>query len=156
MRKSVLALTAALTFAMAGSALAGPGWGGKGGGCGMGPGYYGGPGKGQYSEQYRKLEADALPIRQQMMNKRFELQKEFLKEQPDQTAIKKINAEMGELRKKMIDLKTEAGVPVGWGGRGYHGGKGYRYHKGMGYAGCAANSGCGDCLEADATAEQGK
>ncbi|MCE1226149.1 MAG: hypothetical protein LWW87_06625 [Geobacteraceae bacterium] len=117
MKKSFLALTAAAALALAGSAIAMPG---MGAGQGMGPGM---KAQGQYSEQYKKFAAETLPIRQEMMNKHFELQKEFLKEKPDQEVIKKLQAEVGELRKKMIDAHTKSGLPMGKMGK--------RGHKGM-------------------------
>lgn len=138
MRKSVLAIGAVVTMAMAGSALAGPGMGpGKeqGYGRGMGAGGCGNAEFGPYSEQQRKFAAEAMPIRQEMMNKRFELQKEYLKEKPDQNIINKLQTDFGELRKKMIDLQVKNGFAMGRGGRGGCGG-------GMG-GGCGA--GLMDC-----------
>lgn len=117
MKKSLLALTAAAALAIAGSAIAMPG---MGAGQGMGPGMMA---QGQYTEQYKKFAAETLPIRQEMMTKHFELQKEFLKEKPDQNVIKKLQGEVAELRKKMIDAHTKAGLPMGKMGK--------RGHKGM-------------------------
>jgi len=111
MKKTILALTAAAALTLAGSALAMPGMGaGAGPGAGMGPGM---AAQGQYSEQYKKFAIETLPIRQEMMNKHFDLQKEFLKEKPDQDAIKKLQTEIGELRKKMIDAHVKSGLPMG-------------------------------------------
>ena len=117
MKKAILAHRAAAALARAGSAIAMPG---MGAGQGMGPGMRA---QGQYSEQYKKFATETLPIRQEMMNKHFELQKEFLKEKPDQEAIKKLQGEVAELRKKMIDAHTKAGLPMGKMGK--------RGHKGM-------------------------
>lgn len=124
MKKSILALTAVAALSLAGSALAMPG---MGAGQGMGPGA--GPGmaaQGQYSEQYKKFAASTLPIRQEMMNKHFELQKELLKDKTDAEAIKKLQGEIGELRKKMIDAHVKSGLPMGKMGK-----MGKRGHKGM-------------------------
>lgn len=116
MKKSILALTAVVALSLAGSALAVPGMG-----PGMGPGAGQGMGPGQYSAQYKKFATETLPIRQEMMNKHFELQKEMLKDKPDAEAIKKLQSEVGELRKKMIDARTKAGIPMGkMGKRGHH------------------------------------
>ncbi len=123
MKKSILALTVVAALSIAGSAISMPG---MGAGAGMGPGAGMGQGMaatGQYSEQYKKFAAETLPIRQEMMNKHFDLQKEFLKEKPDADAIKKIQGEIGELRKKMIDAHTKSGLPMGKMGK--------RGHKGM-------------------------
>lgn len=117
MKKSILALTAAAALSLAASAIAMPG---MGAGQGMGPGM---AARGQYSEQYKKFAIETLPIRQEMSNKHFDLQKEMLKDKPDAEAIKKLQGDIGELRKKMIDAKIKAGLPMGKMGK--------RGHKGM-------------------------
>lgn len=129
MKKSILALTTVVALSLAGSALAVPGMGpgmGQGAGKGAGPCIN----QGTYTEQYKKFAAETLPIRQEMMNKHFDMQKEMLKDKPDADAIKKLQAEVGELRKKMIDARTKAGIPMGkMGKRGHH--KGMRGGMGM-------------------------
>lgn len=122
MKKTIVALSAVAALALTGSAIAYPG---MGAGAGMGPGKGQGPciNQGQYSEQYKKFALETLPIRQELSNKHFELQKEFLKEKPDAEAIKKLQGEVSELRKKMIDARTKAGLPFGKMGK--------RGHKGM-------------------------
>ncbi len=123
MKKSLIALTVVAALSLAYSAFAVPGMG-PGAGAGMGPGMMA---QGQYSEQYKKFASETLPIRQEMMNKHFELQKEYLKDKPDADVIKKLQAEIGELRKKMIDARTKAGLPMGRMGKmGRMGGKGMR------------------------------
>lgn len=117
MKKRMIALTVVAALAIAGSAFA---RGGMGPGGGMGAGMVTGP----YAEQYKKFASETLPIRQEMMNKHFELQKEYLKEKPDAEAIKKLQGELAELRKKMIDARAKSGIPVGRMGR--MGGKGMR------------------------------
>jgi len=116
MKKSLVALTVVAALAITGSAFA---RGGMGMGPGMGPGMVTGP----YAEQYKKFAAETMPIRQEMMNKHFELQKEYLKEKPDAEVIKKLQGEVAELRKKMIDARTKSGIPMGrMGGKGMRGG----------------------------------
>jgi len=111
MKKSIAALTVVAALSIVGSALAMPGMGqGAGPGAGMGPGM---AAQGQYTEQYKKFAAETLPIRQEMMNKHFDLQKEMLKDKPDAEAIKKLQVEVGELRKKMIDAHVKSGLPMG-------------------------------------------
>jgi len=117
MKKTLVALTVVAALAITGSAFA---RGGMGPGAGMGPGMVTGP----YAEQYKKFANETLPIRQEMMNKHFELQKEYLKEKPDAEVIKKLQGEVTELRKKMIDARTKSGIPMGKMGR--MGGKGMR------------------------------
>lgn len=115
MKKSLVALTVVAALAITGSAFAR-------GGMGMGQGMVAGP----YAEQYKKFAAETLPIRQEMMNKHFELQKEYLKEKPDTDKISKLQGELAELRKKMIDARTKSGIPMGkmgkTGGKGMRGG----------------------------------
>lgn len=107
MKKALVALTIVAALAITGSAFAR-------GGMGMGPGMMTGP----YAEQYKKFVAETLPIRQEMMNKHFELQKEYLKEQPNTDKITKLQGEVAELRKKMIDARAKSGLPMGKKGRG--------------------------------------
>lgn len=115
MKKSILALTTAVALSVAASAIAMPGVGMGNGPCGR---------QAACTEQYKKFAAETLPIRQEMMNKHFDMQKEMLKEKPDAEAIKKLQAEVGELRKKMIDAKTKHGLPLGKMGK--RGNKGMR------------------------------
>jgi len=110
MKKSILALTVVTALSCAGSVLAMPG---MGPGAGAGRGSCAGVAQGQYTEQYKKFAAETLPTRQEMMNKHFELQKEFLKEKPNAEVIKKLQADVGELRKKMIDAHVKSGLPMG-------------------------------------------
>lgn len=116
MKKSLVALSVVAALAITGSAFA------RGGmGMGAGPGMVTGP----YAEQYKKFAAETLPLRQEMMNKHFELQKESLKQQPDAATVTKLQGELAELRKKMIDARTKSGIPMGKMGRmGKMGGKG--------------------------------
>ncbi len=111
MKKSVLTIAAAV-LSLAGSALAAPGMGpGPGPGAGMKP--CSAVVQSQYPEQYKKFALETLPIRQEMMNRHFDLQKEYLKDKPDAEAIKKLQGEIGELRKKMIDAHVKAEMPMG-------------------------------------------
>lgn len=125
MKKTLIALTAVAALSISGTVIAMPGMG-----AGMGPGSGSCVNQGQYSEQYKKFAAETLPVRQEMMNKHFELQKEFLKDNPDQELIKKLQGEVAELRKKMIDARTKAGLPTGKMGKA-----GKRGYKGM-HGGC--------------------
>lgn len=114
MKKILAALTVIAAATLTGTAFAQGGMGpGMGAGAGMGPGCKTGVAAGQYSEQYKKFAQETLPIRQEMMNKHFDLQKEYLKDKPDQEVIKKLQGEIGELRKKMIDAHVKSGLPMG-------------------------------------------
>lgn len=63
-------------------------------------------------EQIRKFKADTIDLRQEMMNKRFDLQRENLKETPDSTRVAAIKAEMEAIKVKIDTLKTAAKLPV--------------------------------------------
>lgn len=113
MKKSILALTAAAALSIAGAAIAMPGMGpgaGAGPGAGMGPGM---AARGQYSEQYKKFIAETLPIREEMHKKHIELQKEWIKDKPDNAVITKLQGEVQALRQKMMDARTKSGLPMG-------------------------------------------
>ena len=121
MKKSLLALTAAAALAIAGSAIAMPG---MGAGQGMGPGMKAQMGQpGTMTPEMKKFIADTMPIREEMHAKHMQLQKEMIKDAPDQAAIKKLQGEMVELRKKMMDARAKSGLPMGKMGK--------RGHKGM-------------------------
>lgn len=132
MKKSMLALTAAAALSIAASAIAMPGMGpGAGPGAGMGPGRGAGPciNQGQYTEQHKKFIAETLPIREEMHKKHIELQKEWIKDKPDNAVITKLQGEVQTLRKKMMDARAKSGLPMGMMGKGKRG------HKGM-HGGC--------------------
>jgi len=121
MKKSILALTAAAALTLAVSAIAMPG---MGAGQGMGPGMGTQMGQaGTMTPAMKKFIADTMPIREEMHTKHMLLQKEMIKDAPDQEAIKKLQGEMVELRKKMMDARVKAGLPMGKMGK--------RGHKGM-------------------------
>lgn len=122
MKRSLLALTAAAALALAGTAIAMPG---MGPGAGAGPGAGKGAGmaaQGQYTEQHKKFIAETLPIREEMHKKHIELQKEWIKDKPDTAKITKLQGEMTELRKQMMDARAKSGLPMGKMGK--KGGKG--------------------------------
>lgn len=63
-------------------------------------------------EQIRKFKADSIDLRQEMMNKRFDLQRESLKETPDSARIDAIKADMAAIKTKIDALKTAANLPT--------------------------------------------
>ena len=119
MKKSILALTAVVALSLAGSALAVPGMG-PGAGQGMRPPM---GQAGTMTPEMKKFIADTMPIREEMHAKHMQMQKEMIKDNPDQEVIKKLQGEMVELRKKMMDARAKAGLPMGKMGK--------RGHKGM-------------------------
>jgi len=125
MRKILAALT--VVVLAAGSAIAmGPAGGGPGMGCGCGME------KGMSapdSAAHKKFLSDTMSLRQEMMNKQFEMQKEYVKETPDQAVMTKLKGEIAELSTKIKDARVKAGLPVG--PKGHKG-----HHKMQGGMGC--------------------
>ncbi|MHB8058843.1 MAG: hypothetical protein ACYDHC_13230 [Desulfuromonadaceae bacterium] len=68
---------------------------------------------GTFSEQSRKFQADTIDLRQEMMVKRFEMQRENLKGTPDKEKIAALQAEITNLQTKIMDVRTLSGLPVG-------------------------------------------
>lgn len=62
-------------------------------------------------EQIKKFKADSIDLRQAMMNKRFDLQREELKETPDSAKVAAIKAEMEAIKVKIDALKTAGNLP---------------------------------------------
>jgi len=63
-------------------------------------------------EQMKKFKIDSIDLRQEMMNKRFDLQRENLKETPDSARVAAIKAEMEAIKVKIDALKTANKLPV--------------------------------------------
>lgn len=63
-------------------------------------------------EQMKKFKADSIDLRQEMMNKRFELQRENLKDAPDSAKVAAIKADMEAIKVKIDALKAENKIPV--------------------------------------------
>lgn len=124
MKKILAAITVVVLGA--GTAMAAGPMGGPGG-C-MGPGM-----TGPNAAAYKKHISETMPLRQEMMNKHFELEKEWVKEKPDAAVVSKLQGEIGELRAKIRDARTKAGLPMG--PKGHRGHKGHKMHKGGGMGG---------------------
>jgi Spy/CpxP family protein refolding chaperone len=140
-------IAAVLILAGAGIAMAHDGWGSRGrmggyGGHVMGPGYgpmmgyHNGPGYGDLSEaDYNKLEAanekffeQTRDLREQLDEKRFALEKEWAKENPDAAKIKDFQNDISKLRSEFDakrvehELEVRKMMPESARGRGYAGG----------------------------------
>jgi len=127
MRKILAALT--VVVMATGTAMAmGPMGGGKGAECGCGSA------KGMSapdSAAHKKFLSDTMSLRQDLMNKQFEMQKEYVKETPDQAVMTKLKGEITELSTKIKDARVKAGLPMG--PKGHKGQKGHHMMKdGMG------------------------
>ena len=107
-KMSVVVVALGLTVALFSSAIARNG-NGIGGGCGNCP---------QQSEAsaptvaVQKFQADTIDLRQEMMTKRFEMQRENLKATPDEGKIASLRAEIRALQDKIIDIRSKSGLPA--------------------------------------------
>lgn len=64
------------------------------------------------SDQFRKFQGDTIDLRQEMMIKRFEVQRENLKGTPDEAKIAALQADIKALQSKILDLRSQSGLPV--------------------------------------------
>ena len=62
-------------------------------------------------EQIKKFKVDSIDLRQEMMTKRFDLQRENLKDAPDSARVAAIKADMDAIKVKIDALKTAANLP---------------------------------------------
>lgn len=104
-KMSVVVIALSLAVSMLGSAHAGY-RNGMGGGCGSCPQ------AGATSEQFRKFRADTIDLRQEMMNKRFEMQRENLKASPDKEKIAALQADIRANQSKIMDIRSKSGLAV--------------------------------------------
>lgn len=64
------------------------------------------------SDPFRKFQADTIDLRQDMMTKRFEMQRENLKATPDVAKIAALQAEIKVIQGKIQALRTLAALPA--------------------------------------------
>jgi len=101
MKASVLTLLAlALTLAVCGTTLAG-----MDGGCAKCARSAG------QSDQFKKFQRDTLDLRQELMNKRFDLQRENLKGAPDAAKVAALQADIAAIRAKISAIRAQSGLP---------------------------------------------
>lgn len=126
MKNIILAVAVVFSLALAASAYARGGMMGPGMGPGMGMGPGCGPNAAATPEQtakYKKFVADTLPLKEEMHSKHMEMQKEWIKEKPDNEKIAKLQGELQALHQKMTEARTKAGIQSGRQG-GKKGGRG--------------------------------
>ncbi len=102
---SIITVTLGLTVALFG--IANAGYMGGAGGCGNCAQ------QGAQSDPFRKFQADTIDLRQEMMTKRFEIQRENLKASPDAAKIAALQNDITALQTKIHDVRTLSGLPVG-------------------------------------------
>ncbi len=65
------------------------------------------------AEPIRKFQADTIDLRQEMMMKRFEAQRENLKGTPDMKKIAALQADIKLLQTKILTVRSQSGLPEG-------------------------------------------
>lgn len=63
-------------------------------------------------EEMKKFKAESLDLRQEMMNKRFELQRENLKDAPDAAKVTAIKADIDTIKAKIDKVKEANKIPA--------------------------------------------
>ncbi len=103
---SVVVIALSLAVALFSSANAGnrEGMGGGCGNCAQQTASPAGP--------LHKFQADTIDLRQEMMIKRFEVQRENLKGAPDEVKIAALRADIKVLQTKILDIRSQSGLPV--------------------------------------------
>ena len=101
-RVSVLVMVMSLTVFLSTSAFAG-----VDGRCGTCAQQGGAP-----SDPFRKFQADTIDLRQEMMNKRFEVQRENLKSVPDTAKVDALQAAITAIQAKIQNIRALSGLPA--------------------------------------------
>lgn len=106
MKRITAALTAiALALVIGTTAQAGMHKKGKHGGCGDCDQ------SGAMTEQQRNFQLSTIDLRQEMMLKRFEAQRENLKATPDNSKVAALQAEIKSIQTKINDIRIQSGMP---------------------------------------------
>ena len=63
------------------------------------------------TEQNRKFQMDTLDLRQEMMLKRFEMQRENLKGTPDAGKIAALKADVNTIQARINSIRVQSGLP---------------------------------------------
>ncbi len=63
------------------------------------------------SAEVRAFMADSMDLRQEMMTKRFELQRENLKATPDAAKVASLQAEIKAIQGKVMEMHGKSGLP---------------------------------------------
>jgi len=85
---------------------------------------------------YRQFRQNTLDLRQEMMNKRFELQRENLKATPDAARVAGIKADITAIQAKINQIRIQSGLPDD----GKRDGECFKMA-----GGCSKQNGMGDC-----------
>lgn len=63
------------------------------------------------SAQFRQFRLNTIDLRQDMMNKRFDLQRENLKATPDAARVAALKAEIKAIQGRINDIRVQSGLP---------------------------------------------
>jgi hypothetical protein len=63
------------------------------------------------SDPQHKFQMDTIDLRQDMMNRRFEMQRENLKGTPDAAKIAGLKAEVGAIQARINAIRVQSGLP---------------------------------------------
>ena len=64
------------------------------------------------TDPFNKFQADTIDLRQEMMTKRFEIQRENLKGTPDTAKISALQADVRNIQAKILDIRSKSGLPA--------------------------------------------
>ncbi len=64
------------------------------------------------TDPFRKFQADTIDLRQELMTKRFEVQRENLKGTPDKAKIAALQADIKAIQSNLLALRGKSGLPV--------------------------------------------
>ena len=64
------------------------------------------------SDKFQKFQADTIDLRQEMMTKRFDMQRENLKGTPDGAKMASLQADIKGLQSKILSIRSQSGLPV--------------------------------------------
>ena len=87
-------------------------------------------------DPYRQFRQNTLDLRQEMMNKRFELQRENLKDTSDTARVAGLKADIVAIQAKINHIRIQSGLPDD----GKRDGECFKMA-----GGCSKQSGMGDC-----------
>ncbi len=106
-KMSVVVIALALAVSLFSIANAGNrnGMGGGCGDCSQG-------GANAPSDQFQKFQSDTIDLRQEMMTKRFEMQRENLKATPDSAKLAALQADIKTIQSKILEIRGQSGLPV--------------------------------------------
>ena len=62
-------------------------------------------------EPFRKFQQDTLDLRQQLMNRRFDLQRENLKPVSDKAKMDALRTEIAAIKNRIIEIRSLSGLP---------------------------------------------